>query len=114
MTYDLKTGYRWFRLVTTYTMVFFREALAQLGAKREEGRIPLCRRGMQNGLCRRGLNPYLSISRKNAQNICIGQQAIHLEESQAANIFVLFSDVFFISLYKFIASLHYHGSEQAL
>ena len=33
LTYDLKTGYHWLRLVTTYTMFFpfFLEAPAQLG-----------------------------------------------------------------------------------
>ena len=40
MTYDLKTGYRWLCLVTTYTMFFFCEALAQLEAKREGERTP--------------------------------------------------------------------------
>ena len=59
LTYDLKTGYRWLRLVTTYTMLllFFCEALAQLRAKREGGApIPLlCHRRTQNGLSRQGL-----------------------------------------------------------
>ena len=37
------------------TRSFFREALAQSGAKRQGGSYPLCRGRMRNGLCRRGL-----------------------------------------------------------
>ena len=56
----------WPRTLSLYTnlfvsrratrLVFFREALAQSGAKRHGGRTPgpLCRGRMRNGLCRRG------------------------------------------------------------
>ena len=37
MTYDLKIGYQSLPLVTSSTLVFFREALRQLGAKRQGG-----------------------------------------------------------------------------
>ena len=59
-------------------------------------------------------NAHISISRKYAPKLCIGQQSTHHQEHLEAKISVLAGVDFFISLNELMPPMHHHGHEQAL